>query len=244
MSGETAAPAPVLPRLARPAAQADRAWLLTFTDLVCLMLTFFVMLYAMSEPETVRFQGLVGVLSGGQAPKGEGREAPRAAFNVAGLDRGRAIDLGYLGRVLEAQLRGDPVLGQVELTRREGTLVAALPADTLFAPGSDRLSADGEAVLFALGGVVANIGNAVDVVGHTDPTPIASETFPSNWELSLARAQSVAASLRRAGYLRDVTVRGQADGAFAEVPSWLPESERRRLGRRVDVVIREHGSGR
>ncbi|HYC02412.1 MAG TPA: flagellar motor protein MotB [Azospirillaceae bacterium] len=237
--------APLLPLLPKPARTRDQAWLLTFTDLVCLMLTFFVMLYAMAEPDKRSLQALVQTIGGDRSPTGKPETAPAgAALNIAGIDRGQAIDLGYLGRVLEAQVRAYPELSGILLTRRDDTLVAALPAETLFEPGSDRVTAEGRAALFALGGVVANIGNAVETVGHTDPTPIATPGFPSNWELSLARARAVAAALRAAGYPRDITVRGQADGAYAEVPAWLPAAERQRAARRVDIVIRDHRSGR
>lgn len=229
----------VLPGGATP---AGRAWLVTFTDLVCLMLTFFVMLYAMAEPDPRTFQALAAGLSGGAPPRQDGAERPLAAFTAESLDTEAAIDLGYLGRVFEAQMRGTPELSQVVITRRDDDLVLALPSDLLFAPGSADLSAAGEKALFVLGGIARNIGNAVEVVGHTDPTPI-SGAFPSNWELSLARARSVADSLRRSGYQRPVTVRGQADGRFAEVAPWRPEAERLRLARRVDVVVRDFGGG-
>ncbi len=225
------------------ASPAGRAWLVTFTDLVCLMLTFFVLLYAMSEPDPRTFQALASGLSGSAPAREDGREQPLTAFTAEGLDQEKAIDLGYLGRVFEAQMRTSPMLAEAVITRRDDDLVLALPSDLLFEPGSAALSQAGEQALFVLGGVARNIGNALEVVGHTDPTPITA-AYPSNWELSLARAQAVAASLRRAGYLRDVTVRGQADGRFAEVAPWRPEEERMRLARRVDVVIRAFGGGR
>ncbi|QJE73000.1 flagellar motor protein MotB [Aerophototrophica crusticola] len=222
---------------------AGKAWLVTFTDLVCLMLTFFVMLYAMSDPDPKRFKALAESVPGQSAPRADGAERAEAAFTAEGLDRGRAIDLGYLGRVFESQLVGKPELVDVRLGRRGDALVVSLPGDLLFRPGSAELSAQGERALFILGGVAGNIGNALDVVGHADPTPTGN-LWPSNWELSLARAQAVADSLRRSGYQREMTVRGHGDGRFAEVAPWAEEVERRQLARRVDLVIREHGSGR
>lgn len=222
---------------------AGKAWLITFTDLVCLMLTFFVMLYAMSDPDPARFKALAEGIPGQSAPRAEGVERPQAAFTVEGLDRGRTIDLGYLGRVFESQMVGKPELVDVRLARRGDSLVVSLPGDLLFRPGSAELSPQGERALFLLGGVAGNIGNALDVVGHADPTPTGTQ-WPSNWELSLARAQAVADSLRRAGYQREVVVRGHGDGRFAEVAPSAGEAERRQLARRVDLVVREHGSGR
>lgn len=218
---------------------AGRAWLVTFTDLVCLLLTFFVMLFAMSEPDPRRYAAFAQGLPGDAAPRQDGEAAPRTAFNAEGTDREQAIDLGYLGRVFESQMAGRPELANVRMTRREDHIVLALPSDLLFTSDSAELSPAGRRAVFLLGGVAANLGNAVDVVGHADPaTP--GPRWPSNWELSLARAGAVADALADAGYQRDITVRGQGDAAFDEVAPWLPEVRRRELARRVDLIVREH----
>lgn len=220
---------------------AGRAWLVTFTDLICLLLTFFVMLYAMAEPDPGRYAAFVQSLPGTAAPRADGAAVPQAAFNTDALDREKAIDLGYLGRVFESQMSGSAELADVRMTRREDSIVLALPSDLLFAAGSADLSPAGKRAMFVLGGVAANLGNAVDVVGHADPTPPVSR-WPSNWELSLARAQAVADALVRAGYQRDITVRGQGDAHFAETAPWLPQADRMELARRVDLIVRDHGA--
>lgn len=221
---------------------AGRAWLVTFTDLICLLLAFFVMLYAMSEPDPVRYAAFAQSLPGTAAPRADGAEAPRAALTADGLAREYAIDLGYLGRVFESQLSAQADLARIRLTRHEDALVLALPSDLIFAPGGTDLSPAGKRALFVLGGVAANLKNAVDVVGHADPTP-AGSAWPSNWELSLARAQVVAQGLKQAGYQRDITVRGQGDGRFADVAPWLPQADRLALARRVDLIVRDHVAG-
>jgi len=210
---------------------AGKAWLLTFTDLICLLLTFFVMLYAMSEPDPARYKALAAGVPGAR-PQQEGDQRPETSFSAASLDRGKAIDLGYLGRIFESQMAANPELADVRIQRIDGNLVLSMPGDLLFAPGDANLSAEGRRALFIMGGVAANIGNAVDVVGHADASPT-TRNWASNWELSLARAQSVADALREAGYLRDITIRGHGDGqAQGRVDA---------EARRVDLVVREHG---
>ncbi|MFV3128385.1 OmpA/MotB family protein [Niveispirillum sp. KHB5.9] len=216
---------------ASPATPAGKTWLLTFTDLVCLLLTFFVMLYAMSEPDPARYKALAAGAPGAKLDQ-QGDARPEAAFSAASLDRGKAIELGYLGRVFESQMAANPELADVTIRRVEGTLILSLPSDLLFAPGDATLSEKGRAALFTMGGVAANIGNAVDVVGHADASP-AGPNWASNWELSLARARTVADALHEAGYLRDITVRGHGDGQSGGAVS--------EAARRVDLVVREHG---
>lgn len=218
---------------------AGRAWLLTFCDLICLLLTFFVMLYAMRDPDPHRFRSLGPVVPAAVQPSGVGAEPPDAAFAIERLERGRVVDLDYLGRVVEAQIRRTPDLAAVRVQRRPEGLVLSLPADLLFDPGAAELSGEGAAVLGLLGRVAGTVGNALDVVGHADPTPAGSRWI-SNWELSLARAASVAALLRQAGYERDITLRGHGDGQAGPAA----DAAAMALARRVDLIVRAHGSGR
>ncbi|MFM2044985.1 MAG: putative chemotaxis MotB protein [Pseudomonadota bacterium] len=216
-----------------------RAWLVTFTDLICLLLTFFVMLFAMSKPDPQRYAAFVDGVPGVLPAQDPGQEVPRASLAAESLDRERAIDLGYLGRVFESQLSRHPELADIRLSRLDDRLTIAVPGDLLFAPGAAELSPGGRRALFLLGGVAANVGNALDVVGHADPTPPGS-AWVSNWDLSLARAATVAQSLRAAGYARPIGIRGQGDSRFDTVAPWLPLAERQALARRVDLVVREH----
>lgn len=237
-----------------PVRAQRRIWLISFTDFVCMTLAFFVMLYGMTEPDTQRIQALRTALG----------FAPVAVRGDANLDRGQATDLGYLARVLETQLASDPTLATITVRREGDQLVATLPPTLLFAPGSARIGPEGQAVLFTLGGLIANLSNAVEVVGHTDPTPLTSTAptaasatgaalaghaglYPSNWELALARGRAVAAGLRHAGYLPAITVRGQADPLETELApgeTMSVDASRLQGERRVDVVIRAHGVGR
>lgn len=216
---------------ASPATPAGKAWLVTFSDLICLLLTFFVMLYAMSEPDQARYKALVSGVPGAK-PEQAGQARPESAFSAASLDRTKSIDLGYLGRVFESQVARDPALVDVRISRVDSTLVLSLPSDLLFAPDDATLSEEGRRALFVMGGVAANIGNNVDVVGHADAAP-AGRNWPSNWELSLARAQAVADALHEVGYLRDITVRGYGDGQSG--------GEITAAARRVDLVVRDYG---
>jgi chemotaxis protein MotB len=77
--------------------------------------------------------------------------------------------------------------------RREerGLVVTVVTDEVLFAPGSALLESEGRAVLDALVPALRGFDNALAIEGHTDDRPIATSQFPSNWELSTARATSV-----------------------------------------------------
>jgi chemotaxis protein MotB len=222
-----------------PATTEGKAWLVTFTDLICLMLTFFVMLYSMSEPDPARYQKALGVVPG-DSQGGMGAKQPSAAFTAESMDREKAADLGYLRRVFENLLPGNPALADLRMWREPGGLVLSLPGDLLFAPGQADLAGAGREAIFVMAGVAGNLGNALEVVGHADATPSGSH-WPSNWELSLARAQAVADALRAAGYLRPITTRGHGDARAAEVGVGADQNA---LARRVELVVRDHGAAR
>jgi chemotaxis protein MotB len=155
----------------------------------------------------------------------------------------RAIDLEYLSNILATKLQGDPILSRATLRVSADRMTISLPSDALFKPSSAELTDVAATAVGILGDALLVIGNRVDVAGHTDPSPIHSWAYPSNWELSLARAVSVAAAFRRSGYTADVAAIGYGDSRFDELSLELTERERFERARRVDVIIRQGSAG-
>jgi chemotaxis protein MotB len=214
------------------------AWLVTFADLVALLITFFVMLFATQKVDIGRWESLVDTLSMRLNPNQTILIArPSADKNAERLSRERAIDLDYLEKVIQSKARDQPELAGLNLARHDDRLIVMLPTELLFRPGKADPVETARPVLFVLAGVLATIGNRIDVVGHADPRPIENSHFASNWQLSIARAVAVANELRRAGYHREMSPSGFGAAAFRELPSDLPIEYRIDLARRVDVVI-------
>jgi chemotaxis protein MotB len=214
------------------------AWLVTFADLVALMITFFVMLFATQKVDIGKWESLIDTFSMRLNPDQTILIArPSAEKNAERLSRERAINLDYLEKVILSKARTQPELAGLKLMRLEDRLVVTLPTELLFRSGkADPLEA-ARPVLFVLAGILATIGNRIDVVGHADPRPIENSHFASNWQLSVARAVAVANELRRAGYHREMSPSGFGASAFRELPSTLPLERRTDLARRVDIVI-------
>lgn len=122
----------------------------------------------------------------------------------------------------------------VEIVR--GRMVIQLPQDILFQSGSATLSADGTRTLREVGEVLAGLEDRYfQVEGHTDNVPIATERFPSNWELSSARAMSVIRVLLESGVSPE-RLSGAGYGEYQPVaPNDSPEN--RRLNRRIEIVM-------
>jgi chemotaxis protein MotB len=220
---------------------SDPIWLITFADLISLLLTFFVLMFSMSSLENAKWQRVNALLSTRSVPDTtEDMTSQGSARNLPVVESRHAADLDYLAAIFSQQLTREPVLAGLLVVRHDDRVVISLPDDLVFPSGQGELDRRGQQVLFALGGVLRNIGNQIDIQGHTDPQPLRAAQFPSNWELSLMRASSVAAALMRAGYAREPAVLGFADARFDEVAPDKPDDVRRRLARRVDIVIRPH----
>lgn len=227
------------PELTRTTQRQKRpVWLLTFADLVALLLAFFVMLFATIEVELTRWSALIESLSQSLNPDHSvDLKRPSAAQNVRRLSQRRAINLAYLEGILREMVESEPALKSVVLHRREDRLIIALPSDKLFAPGSAVPVPSSRPTFQTLGLFLQRIGNGIDVFGHTDPTPANRSVFASNWGLSVARAIAVANELRRSGYHRELPALGYADTKFRELPDTVSLARRYSMARRVDIVV-------
>lgn len=218
----------------------SNAWMLTFADLVSLMLTFFVLLYSMSSMQSDEFETLASALSQRLNPSRDVvQEAPTADLNLPTVSVARAGSLDYIQQVLRTKFGDDATLDDLSVKRGEGELIISLPADTLFAPASATLTSAADRILFTLAEALRYFTNEVTVAGHTDPNPIETPEFPSNWELSLARAAAVAKALHDGGYPLGIEIFGHADTRFEELDIDIPIDERFRKARRVEVIVNE-----
>lgn len=214
------------------------AWMVTFSDLVVLMLAFFVLMFSMSAFKTEAFERLTQSLTETFNQSPTTVRAPDAGSpGVPGPVRTPGQNLGYLAAVLEGVFARDDRFDGALVQQLDDRLAVLMPADLLFAPGQAELGAEARPVVAELGTVLANLRNRIAIAGHTDPRPVgAGAAYRDNWELSLARAAAVANGLRQAGFSRSLEVWGHADTRFAALDA-VPEAERTRLARRVDLIV-------
>ncbi len=240
-AAEAARPDPRRPRLL-PFASLRRgegqAWMVTFTDLIALLLTFFVMLFSMMKVEEQQWQGLTSSL----ARQLDGIEGPRVPLPRYARDSeatplAPATDLDYLSALIGARLaeRGDA--GAYRVERGANALIVRLPVRLAFAPGGVQPMASASAAVETLSTILRNLDNRVELAGYPGRDDPAAP-YATAWELSLHRAQAVADLLRAAGYARPISVRGYAvapaEGAAVD-----------RAGGRVDLLIHaDSGDGR
>lgn len=129
-------------------------------------------------------------------------------------------------------------VGEAITFRREdrGLIVSIVTDDVLFAPGSAHLEANGTKTLDAVAVALGALRNPISIEGHTDDVPISNSRFPSNWELSTARAGAV---LRYLVDRHGLTQERLVAGGYAEQRPLKENStpEGRARNRRVDVAV-------
>jgi chemotaxis protein MotB len=205
------------------------AWAIPYGDLITLLLAFFVVMYAMSSVNEGKYRvlsdSLVAAFQG--APKtmepiqvGEKQLGPGADLAIT-LPRQAMIDgqpqraIQPIAMAQQARQQLDELAGvadeveqsmsdlidrELVTVRRHGKWVEVeIRTDILFPSGVATLSPPAEQVLQQLADTLKPFPNSLRVEGHTDNRPINTPAFPSNWELSAARAASVVHLFTRAG---------------------------------------------
>jgi chemotaxis protein MotB len=226
-------------------------WLLTYADLITLLLAFFIVMYSMSRIDAKRFgkvsEQLSNVLRGGHTifPKGEDFDGAGSGMLKLGelrtiqwhveekfsrllkLKKGTTEGGGHLDKIPEGAI-------STEVTERGLTIHIADRA--LFESGKADLKEAAREVLNTVTGEIKGIGNHICVEGHTDNVPIHTAAFPSNWELSTARATNVVRYLVENKGVSPQRISARGFGEYRPVASNATD-EGRSLNRRVDIVI-------
>lgn len=139
-------------------------------------------------------------------------------------------------RTLVEKLRSMIDAGQIKVTIRNGRMLIALPNDVLFDSGKTAIKPEGKEALGKIAQVLATISDRrYMVAGHTDNVPIKTARFPSNWDLSSARAVEVVNLLIQGG-MRPDTV-GVAGYAEFDPVGANDTPEKRALNRRIEIVL-------
>lgn len=214
-------------------------WLITFTDVMALMLTFFVLLYSMAVPEEEKWKEL-SVSMNSKFTKEEVKSYNSGSQDVISIDtasKSKALDLNYI-KVLVTSLLKSKNIENVLIFQNNNRLIISIPSELLFESGKADVKLKGKKVLFALGGALSRVKNRIEIVGHTDPRPVTGKgVYRNNWELSLARSSSVAGILKDVGYDRHIAVRGVSSARYDELSEDIAQDKRYDLSRRVDITL-------
>ena len=237
-------------------------WLLTYADMITLLVAFFIMLYSMSVMNQAKFEQLaVSVRSGFGTSVSNGvptifsrggglnatpsiinssKSAPQSDEDFLKTTRAHqdsdGLDKAYAA--VKAYIEKNKLKDSMSVERNErGVVVTVLTDKTLFAPGQADLRLEENGMLQSVSGVLnkAVADNPVRIEGHTDSLPIHTARFPSNWELSTTRATTVLRYFEAQGVS---SKRLEAAGYADQRPLGPNDTDTDRArNRRVEIVI-------
>ena len=226
----------------------DERWLVSYADFITLLMVLFVILYSMGQVDIRKYQKLAESMRtaftlGGPSKVVDGQidqtggtseEGTAKPIVVPGIPEGPTQSeevAGQLTNMLASQNLGSSVSVQTNI---EGVLIS-LSNRLLFQEGQVDLPAESLPILDTIAEMLRPINNKIRLVGHTNNTLSANPLYPTNWDLSLARALSVAKYLMNKGIAPDrliVTGRGEYDPLFPN-----DTDPHKQLNARVEIII-------
>jgi chemotaxis protein MotB len=211
-------------------------WMVTFSDMVTLLLTFFVLLLSMANMDQIKFNAAADSLAGAFGVLGSSDKTEVSAPKVVSFSPVNDDFTAQVYRRLKTKLRELKLNKKVKLVKDRGAVILRVDESILFTSGQKELNPDAFPVLRKVAELVRPLPLKLKVEGHTDDR--GGEL--ANWDLSVGRAVSVLRFLA-ANQLVPLN-RMAATGYGSQKPLFPNNSDRERaLNRRVEFVLESQG---
>lgn len=218
-------------------------WFVSYADLVTNMLCFFVMLFAFSsldspkkrqesESRDEKFHAVFSINSA----QGSSQWLTHGGKGILLTPSSRKSEIPHLVKKVKNQLRKAPSADRMLVMAADQMVKIEIPSNVLFESGSAEMKRGAEEVLTSLVPVLGTIDNYIRIDGHTDDQPTRSGTYPSNWELSAARACSVVRFFVDKMQQDPERFSAQGYGEFRPKVANTSE-ENREINRRVEIIV-------
>ncbi|MDP4144247.1 MAG: OmpA family protein [Bacillota bacterium] len=238
-------------RKKKPQKENNERWLLTYSDLITLLMIFFIIMYASSTVDAGKYKKIsesFKVAFGG----GKTLIADNDAIDIK--DKASTVDttvvskdpqkvsqqeqnkLQEIKKKVDELVQQDNMTGSVSTNIEERGLVISLQDTEIFDTGKADIRSDSQQRLIQIGKIVNQVDNYIRVEGHTDNQPISNYEFKSNWELSSARATNVVQLLISQCGITPQKLAAVGYGEYRPVADNNSDAGRAR-NRRVDIVI-------
>ncbi len=231
-------------------------WLVSYADFITLLFAFFVVMYAISSVNEGKYKvlstSLVSAFQNAPTSSANSQQGnqllpgatpleiklPTPSANAQKLDQKieeQARKMQGMAGDIKQSLGSFIDQGKVRVTQSKRGIAIEINDSILFSPAKADLQTESATVLRAVADMVKNNDNLIQIEGHTDNVPIRSSQFPSNWELSSARAASVVRLFAEVGIApQRLVVIGYADQRPVETNDKV---EGRARNRRVTLNI-------
>jgi len=193
-------------------------WIVSYADLITLLLAFFLVLYSIN---VTKYQ--------------EHKVSIKAETSQTTLsEKHTSIEKTIQEKLLNIE--------DAQLLKDSRGYIIRINNDLLFDEGSSDLNSNSQETLNKIVEILAKIKNFVIIEGHTDSTPIKTEKYPSNWELSTGRATNLIKYLVEKGKISPERLSAVGYGEYVPIAD-NTSNNGRKLNRRVDIIILENWIG-
>ena len=210
------------PKYLMPVRDGQR-WLISYTDVLTLLLILFVAIAAQAVSKTETRVAAAAPPVQVQTPPEKPVSAPPPVPVELPADKLKQTEARLKAQGLDAK-------------REERGLVISLPQAVLFASGDDRINVSAYPIISEIAGAVRDLDNKIELSGHADSIPIHNRRFKNNWELSSARGLSLLNTLTRDYGISESRLSVSSHGSFSPKTS-NDTADGRAENRRVEILI-------
>lgn len=160
--------------------EVEENWLMSYADMITLLLCFFVIILSVSEPKKEQLEAV--------------SESFKEAINDAKKEQEKQDPMDDLKQDLETMILDDALEEAMSVAETEKGIVIDLSTAAFYESGSATIRTDAEPYLQKMTDILKTFDldeHLIEVIGHTDDAPIRTAEFPSNWELSAVRATRI-----------------------------------------------------
>ncbi|WP_202708606.1 OmpA family protein [Sporosalibacterium faouarense] len=215
-------------------------WMTTYGDMVTLLLTFFILLFSISEVNSQKFRAIVNSFQGSPGILKSGSSVFDSRNDDAITNQEIENSFVELKNVLENYLKVKNVDSKILVELDQSGLILRFQDNVLFSSGKANIKTESKLVLLDISDILVKEAFKkynIRVEGHTDSVPtLTTSKYPTNWDLSVARASNVVKFLiEEAG----LTPSRLSAAGFSEYKPIAPNDtiDGKQKNRRVDIVI-------
>lgn len=220
----------------------NERWLLTYSDLITLLMIFFIVMYASSNISNQKYgqiaQSLGAVFGGSKyvVGQGTGKVVGTGVGGNGSSTSNTSINLDQLKKEVDEYLKKNNLGDSVATSMDETGLAVKLKDSILFNPGKADITPGSREKMIKLGQILSKTKSYIRVEGHTDNLPTHNDQFNSNWQLSSVRAANVAELLISNTGIDPSKVVAVGCGEYRPVAS-NQTAEGRAKNRRVEIIV-------
>lgn len=201
-------------------------WVVSYADFVTMLLALFMVMYAISVQDSKELSNILKKTF--QPQKAEISSTIKQKELIEESDKNEA-----LYKILKEKFSNNTSLSVVKESR--GTIIR-INDTMLFDEGSAIIKSDAKCTLEKIASELKDLKNPIIIEGHTDSTPIQNDKFPSNWELSTARATNIIKYLTQQDLISPKRLSAVGYGEYVPIAD-NTQSSGRAKNRRVDIIV-------